>query len=37
MRRRAPVQEFAYLRLGEFPLDDPDWDVGIEDVLGLPY
>lgn len=37
VRRLAPVQEFAYLRLGEFPLDDPDWDVGVQDVLALPY
>ena len=36
-RRFAPVQEFAYLRLGEFPVDDPDWDVGIQDVLAMPY
>jgi hypothetical protein len=31
------VQEFAYLRLGESPTSDPDWDVGVEDVLALPY
>jgi sporulation protein YlmC with PRC-barrel domain len=37
VRRLAPVQEFAYLRLGESPLDDPDWDVGAQDVLALPY
>ena len=37
VRRFAPVQEFAYLRLGEFPVDDPDWDVGIQDVLAMPY
>jgi len=37
VRRLAPVQEFAYLRLGEFPLNDPDWDVGVQDVLALPY
>jgi sporulation protein YlmC with PRC-barrel domain len=36
--RRLPlVQEFAYVRLGAFPADDPDWDVGIENVLALPY
>ena len=36
--RRLPlVREVAYLRLGEFPLDDPDWDVGVEEVLALPY
>jgi sporulation protein YlmC with PRC-barrel domain len=31
------VQEFAYLRLGETPTADPDWDVGVQDVLALPY
>jgi sporulation protein YlmC with PRC-barrel domain len=36
-RRLPPVQEFAYLRLGEFPANDPDWDVGIDNVLALPY
>jgi sporulation protein YlmC with PRC-barrel domain len=33
----TPVQEFAYLRLGEFPVDDPNWDVGVSDVLAMPY
>ncbi len=37
VRRLAPVQRFAYLPLGEFPANDPDWDVGIEDVLAIPY
>jgi sporulation protein YlmC with PRC-barrel domain len=32
-----PVREVAYLRLGGFPVEDPDWDVGIEEVLALPY
>jgi sporulation protein YlmC with PRC-barrel domain len=31
------LHETAYLRLGEFPVDDPAWDVGVEDLLGLPY
>ena len=31
------VHEFAYLRLGESPAADPDWDVGVEDVLAMPY
>jgi sporulation protein YlmC with PRC-barrel domain len=35
--RLAPVHEVAYLRLDGFPVDDPDWDVGIEEVLALPY
>jgi sporulation protein YlmC with PRC-barrel domain len=37
VRRLDHVQEFAYLRLGEYPASDPDWDVGIQDVLALPY
>jgi len=32
-----PVEEFTYLRLGEVATKDPDWDVGISDVLALPY
>jgi sporulation protein YlmC with PRC-barrel domain len=32
-----PIQSGAYLRWGEAPLDDPDWDVGIETVLAPPY
>jgi sporulation protein YlmC with PRC-barrel domain len=32
-----PLQKAAYLRLGEVPVEDPDWEVGIEDVLALPY
>ena len=31
------VQEVAYLRLGESPAEDPDWDVGVESVLAMPY
>lgn len=36
-RRLPPVQDFACLRLGQLPANDPDWDVGIENVLALPY
>jgi sporulation protein YlmC with PRC-barrel domain len=36
-RRLPSVQDFAYLRLGESPANDPDWDVGVENVLALPY
>ena len=36
-RRFPGVQEFAYLRVGDFPLDDPDWDVGVQSVLAMPY
>ena len=31
------VREFVHLRLGESLADDPDWDVGIENVLAFPY
>jgi sporulation protein YlmC with PRC-barrel domain len=31
------VHQAAYLRLGESPAEDPDWDVGVEDVLAMPY
>jgi len=31
------VQEFEYLRLGDVPVEDPDWDVGVEEVLSTPY
>ena len=37
VRRLPQVHEVAYLRLDGFPVDDPDWDVGIEEVLALPY
>jgi len=37
VNRLDRLHETAYLRLGEFPVDDPGWDVGVEDVLGLPY
>jgi sporulation protein YlmC with PRC-barrel domain len=31
------VHRAAYLRVGESPAEDPDWDVGVEDVLAMPY
>jgi hypothetical protein len=31
------VQRAAYLRLGEFPVEDPDYDVGVEETYALPY
>ena len=37
VRQFTPVHEFAYLRLGEFPVDDPDWDVGVQELLAMPY
>jgi sporulation protein YlmC with PRC-barrel domain len=32
-----PVQEYAYLRLAESAANDPNWDVGVQDVLASPY
>jgi sporulation protein YlmC with PRC-barrel domain len=37
IEKLEPLQRSAYLRLGEAPVEDPDWQVGIEDVLALPY
>ena len=31
------VHEVAFLRLGESPTEDPDWDIGVEEVLAMPY
>jgi len=35
--RLESVRESAYLRLGEFPVEDPHWEVGVEEILALPY
>src|SRR5580765_3857565 len=32
-----PVREYAYLRVGESAANDPNWDVGVQDVLASPY
>jgi sporulation protein YlmC with PRC-barrel domain len=37
VERLPNVEEFAYLRMGEVPIGDEAWDVGIQDVLALPY
>jgi sporulation protein YlmC with PRC-barrel domain len=37
VRQLPNVEDFAYLRLGEAPVSDPDWDVGVTNVLALPY
>lgn len=37
VQEMEPVQRAAYLRMGELPVEDPNWDVGIEDMLALPY
>ena len=31
------VREAAYIRLGESPALDPDWDIGVMEVLASPY
>jgi sporulation protein YlmC with PRC-barrel domain len=36
VRRLPPVDEFAYLRVGDSPPADPEWDVGVERVLVPP-
>ena len=35
--RLEEVQEFAYLRVAEFPVEEPEWAVGVQDVFALPY
>jgi uncharacterized protein YrrD len=35
--RFDPVEEYAYLRLGESPELEPGWEVGVESVLAHPY
>jgi sporulation protein YlmC with PRC-barrel domain len=37
VRRLPSPHEVGHLRVGDFPVDDPDWDVGIQEVLALPY
>jgi hypothetical protein len=37
LHRLPAVEKYAFLRFGEFPLADPDWEVGIETVLAQPY
>lgn len=32
-----PVEEYAYIRLGESPDLEPGWEVGVESVLAQPY
>jgi sporulation protein YlmC with PRC-barrel domain len=35
--RLATVHESAYLRMDAMPTGDADWDVGVQDVLAMPY
>jgi len=37
VRRLPHAEEVAFLRLGEAPKSDPDWDVGVRSPLALPY
>jgi hypothetical protein len=37
VRALEPLFESAYLQVGEMPVSDPDWDVGVQDVLALPF
>ncbi len=32
-----PLQRSAYLRIGDAVVEDPNWEVGIEEILALPY
>jgi hypothetical protein len=32
-----PVQELTYMTIGEDPPDDPQWDVGVQDVFPMPH
>ncbi len=36
-QRFESVHEAAYIRLEDSRAEDPNWDVGIEDVLAMPY
>ena len=35
--RLDPVEEYAYLRLGDSPELEPGWEIGVESVLAQPY
>jgi sporulation protein YlmC with PRC-barrel domain len=37
LERLERIQKTDYLRLGEFPIADGDWSVGIQEVYALPY
>ena len=36
-RRLPNIEHFSYLRLDQPVVSDPDWDVGVTNVLALPY
>jgi hypothetical protein len=37
VRGLPPVHEIAYLQPDGLPVDDPDWDVGIQELQAFPY
>ena len=37
VRQLPPVHRAAYMSLGNSVVSDPDWDVGVQRVLALPY
>jgi sporulation protein YlmC with PRC-barrel domain len=37
VRRLPNVRETSYLRFDGFPVEDPEWNLGIEEVFALPY
>jgi len=37
VRQLPNIEESAYLRLGDPMITDPNWDVGVSNVLALPY
>jgi sporulation protein YlmC with PRC-barrel domain len=37
VRALPNIEDFAYMRLGEAVVSDPDWDVGVTNVLAMPY
>jgi hypothetical protein len=36
-RELPAVDMLDYLQIGEHPVEDPDWEVGISEMLALPY
>ena len=37
VRRLPTVDKVSFLRLDGFAVEDPDWDIGIQEVFALPY
>ena len=36
LERLEPLQETAFLRVGQLPVADPDWEVGVSEMYALP-